>query len=82
MNWEFNLLKKLGIIKIVISSVGLVSDFQAVAETVEVSGGDRYEGDITADNLNGKVVCTYSNGDCEASRPKGYRFKSFNRTYF
>ena len=35
----------------------------AVAETVEVSGGGTCEGDITADNLNGKVVCTYSNGD-------------------
>lgn len=35
----------------------------ALAETVEVSGGGKCEGDITADNLNGKVVCTYSNGD-------------------
>ena len=35
----------------------------AIAETVEVSGGGQCEGDITADNLNGKVVCTYSNGD-------------------
>ena len=38
----------------------------ALADTVEVSGGGKCEGDITADNLNGKVVCTYSNGDCEA----------------
>lgn len=38
----------------------------AIAETVEVSGGGQCEGDITPNNLNGKVVCTYSNGDCEA----------------
>ena len=44
----------------------------ALADTVEVSGGGKCEGDITADNLNGKVVCTYSNGDCEASRRHRY----------
>ena len=63
MDEKLTLLKNLGITIFVISSAGLVSNFQAVAETVEVSGGGKCEGDITADNLNGKVVCTYSNGD-------------------
>jgi hypothetical protein len=56
---KFYLIGKL----IIILTVGLAINPQAVAEIVEVSGGGKCEGDITANNLNGKVVCTYSNGD-------------------
>ncbi len=93
MNWEFNLLKKLGIAMLIASNFWSFSNLKTLAETdersraderrkrqflqvgepaqrtglgmreVEVSGGGKCEGDITADNLNGKVVFTYSNGD-------------------
>ncbi|MEM8831158.1 MAG: hypothetical protein AAGE96_17635, partial [Cyanobacteria bacterium P01_G01_bin.19] len=49
-------------------NIGLVNNNKALANTVEVSGGGECQGDITASDLNGKVVCTYGNGDCEASR--------------
>ena len=68
MSLKFDLLKKLGITVLVAFSIGLIGNLKVLSETVEVSGGGICEGDITADNLNGKVVCTYSNGDCEASR--------------
>ena len=48
---------------IIIILASLTINLSATAETVEVSGGGECEGDITADNLNGKVVCTYGNGD-------------------
>ena len=63
MNQKLALLKKLGITVFAIFSIGLIGNPKTIAETVEVSGGGKCEGDITADNLNGKVVCTYGNGD-------------------
>ena len=76
MNWEFDLLKKLGITVFIATSLGSFGSLKAIAETVEVSGGGKCEGSITADNLNGKVVCTYSNGDRFEGQfvYHGYRF--------
>ena len=60
MNEKFNSLKKLGIVILVASSILSFSYSGAIAETVEVSGGGKCEGGITPNNLNGKVICTYS----------------------